>query len=173
MPQDVGNYEITAMQQAIVSRITAFSYFQNINVFYERLKNLDAEIEKALGTLSDTYSRGICILVLTPTGNDERENSPAASFDPFRVTVSVMEDPLFNMEDGGSMIPAADMGLTAYRCLKGFQPAFANAPLTPDSPTYSIAPSDDLVVYEIRLKTKLVLPPLRLEGEGAFVKGEA
>ena len=162
----------TDIQSGGVARLRACPVFNGIYATYERVGNIAAEIDLALGTLRTGFSLGICVALLTPLA-DDLSKSPGPVFDPFRLVVAVYENVLLNEDtaNGGSGKPAIDVAINAYRLFKGWQPPHCNSPLQGIPGTLQQVPNKDgLLIYHVRMACKLALLPLRLTGEASYVR---
>ena len=95
------------LRDDLASRYQADSWFDDIAVLSEKLGDVDSEIDKVVNTagVTKTGKAGLCVVVetplLLPPGNANMTESQAA------VHVIVLEDPVNNMRNAGTKIPAA------------------------------------------------------------------
>lgn len=162
----------TTLQASVVSRLLRFPVFAPIAILTERSKDFRSEVEQCLGPFTKGFQSGLFLLIGTPATAVARDQVVGPNLS-VTVAVTCSENILHNMGQSGSKLPAADAALNVLRILVGFQPAGTMAPLMPESPAMRVVddPFDpDRLCYLATLKTQVMFAPLRLDGEGAFVK---
>jgi hypothetical protein len=160
---------LAAAQAAIVTRLRKFAWFATVNIVSERIASIPNKIEQLLGTMSTTYDTGVVLVIMMPWADDPKTNIPAPFFDPFYVDLVAHENVTINT----SGKTADDVVINAYRILKGWHASpFDSALASPGEGalgSLSVPEAPHLYMKRCRLKTKLLLPPLRLPGETDFV----
>ena len=145
---------LTYLQQAIVTRLRAVPFLVDVPVFHERLKDVEAEIQKALGTIAGEGKAGIFALVLTPfakAGGCEIPGQPY--FDDVDLVVQIAENVLLNSGEQGTQKTAPAVALAIAAALHLHHEPGCFASLKTD--LIKLVPHDSLVVYNISFKTAL------------------
>jgi hypothetical protein len=158
---------LSDLQLSIANRLGRFKQFANLTILTERAKDFRSDVERALANTT-----GLFLLVGTPTANTARQQVVGPNL-KLIVAVTCSEAVVSNIGPGGSQIPAADAALDVLRALIGFQPSGCGRPLLPeDTPLRVIDdPFDpERLCYLATLSTEITCAPLRLDGEGAYVK---
>lgn len=95
-PADTSALE--TLQASALKLAQAVPFFAPVPMFYERQKNVSAEIAAALGRL-----KGIAILFLTPTGKNSNPGSPTVHL-KVRLVAEVLENVMFNTGSTGTKL---------------------------------------------------------------------
>jgi hypothetical protein len=162
----------TEIQASVSKRLARFPEFDAISILTERAKDFRGDVDRALGGIADGCKPGLFLLVGTPSTSVAREQVAGPNL-TVTVAVTCSENVLQNIADNGSKIPAADAALYVLRILVGFTPTGAMGPLMPATPGMRVIddPFDpDRLCYLATLKTQVMFAPMRLAGEGAYVK---
>jgi hypothetical protein len=88
---------IDQLQQIIVDRLASDERLAGIDIYYEKTKDINSQIELALGSL-----KGICIVVTPPVSKSGKGNLPGPYFDDVVIDVNVPENPLINESATGT-----------------------------------------------------------------------
>ena len=166
------NPSFTEIQTSVSKRLQRFPEFAQIAILTERAKDFRGDVDRALGGIQENCKPGLFLLIGTPTTSVAREQVVGPNL-TLIVAVTCSENVLQNMADSGSQIPAADAAINVLRILVGFHPTNCLAPLMPAEPAVRVIedPFDpDRLCYLATLKTQVMFAPIRLSGEGAFVK---
>lgn len=166
------NPSFTEIQASISKRLQRFPEFAQIAILTERAKDFRGDVDRALGGIQPSCKPGLFLLVGTPTTSVARQQVVGPNLSVV-VAVTCSENILQNLGANGSQIPASDAALNVLRILVGFHPTGCMAPLMPDNPAMRVIedPFDpDRLCYLATLTTQVMFAPLRLDGEGAFVK---
>lgn len=84
------------LQADIAARLAADSELGGLNIVTERVGNVLSEVNRALGLVKSTAgNRGLCLVVLQPTGNPETLELPGPLLN-LLLAVRVMERPVAN-----------------------------------------------------------------------------
>ena len=148
---------LTTLQQAVTDRLRQFPFLVDVPVFNERLKDIDSEIQKALGTLAGNGKVGIFALVLTPVakvGGCETPGEPY--FDDVDVVVQVAENVPLNTGAGGTQKTAPAVALAAAASLHLYFEQGKFGPLK--TVAIKLVPDQNLLVYNVSFKTALNAP---------------
>ena len=162
----------TQLQDSVSKRLSRFPEFDAISILTERAKDFRGDVDRALGGFADGCKPGLFLLIGTPTTGVAREQVVGPNL-TVTVAVTISENVIQNMSDIGAQIPAADAALNVLRILVGFHPSGCLSPLLPETPAMRVIedPFDpDRLCYLATLKTQVMFAPMRLAGEGAFVK---
>ncbi len=160
------------IQESIAKRLARFPQFASIAILTERAKDFRGDVDRALASIQPGCQAGLFLLVGTPTCDVARAQVVGPNLKVL-VAVTCSENVIQNLGPSGSQIPAADAGLDVLRILIGFQPSGCIRPLTPESPALRVIddPFDpDRLCYLASLSTEVAHAPLRLTGEGAYIK---
>ena len=173
----------TDLQASAAARLARFPQFQGIQILTERAKDFRSDVERALGGIHPDFKAGLFLLVGTPTCGVVNRQSPGPHL-KIIVAVTCSENIFQNSGPNGSGIAAADCALDVLRALSGFAPSTWTGPadartaqamgtLTVEEPGIRVVtdPFDpDRLCYLATLATQAATTPLRLDGEGTYVK---
>jgi len=174
------------LQLSVSTRLGRFPEFQGLRILTERAKDFRSQVDQALGPVHPDFKAGLFLLVGTPTTAVVNKQFPGAHL-RFVVAVTCSEHVIHNLGPSGSKIPAADCALDVLRALSGFAPIGWTGPesakvpynfsvLTPQDPGIRVVedPFDpERLCYLVTLTTEAAVTPLRLDGEGTYVKETA
>lgn len=157
------------VQTRVRDRLASFSQFGGINMVLQQDGDIDSKIETALATLgSDTTRPGAALLIATPMADDPT-SSIGIKLDPYQVTVSCVEDTIFNTGDTGTGRRSLEWAILALAALKGWTPDGCLAPLIGYGKVITLTPSRGTkVICTVSLKTKINIPLLRHPGEHGY-----
>ncbi len=157
------------IQKAVRDRLAAFSEFGGIAMILQYEGSIETRIETALATMTEGYRTGVAFLIATPAAEDSLPNIPTVRLDPFAVTITVIEDVTLNAPPDGTGRRALEWAVLALRALKGWTPPECSCPLKGLGNALSLGPSKgSRVVWNLTLKTRVDLEPLRLPGEYGY-----
>ena len=157
------------VQSAVRNRLASFGEFGGIAMILQYEGSIDDKISSALAVMTDGCRAGVAFLIATPAAEDTMPNLPYPRLDPFGVTVTVIEDTLFNAPPDGTGRRALEWAVLALRALKGWTPAGCSCPLQGWGNALTLGPSKgSKVIWNLTLKTRVELPPLRLPGEYGY-----
>jgi len=157
------------VQRSVRDRLAGFSDFGGLALVMQYEGSIQSRIDTALATTSEHFRPGAALLIATPAAQDSGPNLPTVRLDPFGLTLTAVEDVLFNADPGGTGRRALDWAVLALRALKGWTPAGCNKPLTGWGNTLALGNSQgSRVMVTLTLRTRIDLPPLRHEGEYGF-----
>jgi hypothetical protein len=113
---------LTRLQLECKEALEAHPYFADVKVISERQKDIENEIQVALGMLQGQGGKsGVCCLILTPRLRASKPNIPGPSFDQVAVSVLTVENPMVNTSTQGTNKAAADVALTVAGILHHFR----------------------------------------------------
>jgi len=142
--------QLAAIQDDLKALLGADPFFQRIPIFTEKQKDIESEIERALGTLEG----GACIIVVTPSANVTNPNIPGPYFDDVPIVIRVVENVLINQGNGGTNIPASaiaeQVAHACHHCLTVHGKTIVCVRL-------ALVPDDDNLIYDVTFKTKFGL----------------
>jgi len=142
--------QLTAIQDDLKTLLGADPFFQRIPIYTEKQKDIESEIERALGTLEG----GACIIVVTPRARVTNPNIPGPYFDDVPIVVRVVENVLVNQGESGTQIPAAalaeQVAHACHHCLTAH-----GKTIICDS--ISLVPDESNLIYDVTFKTKFGL----------------
>lgn len=157
------------VQKAVRDRLASFSDFGGLAMLLQYEGSVDTRMEEALAVLADGMRSGVAMLIATPVAEEGSPNTPQVILDPFGVTVTVVEDTELNAPPDGTGRRAFEWAVLALCALKGWTPPGCLKPLTSWGRTLQVAPSKGTrVVWNLTLKTKVGLAPLRQPGEYGY-----
>lgn len=157
---------LSQLQQQCADRLQADPLFANVPVLTERIKDIESEIDRALGPLNEQGGKtGLVAIILTPTANANFENVFGPFFDDIKIVVRVIENVPINQDrNTGTNISAAQAAERACNLLHHFMPDSASGPITAQKPTISLGNDPSHLSYDCRFKTSgglsTVLPQL-------------
>jgi hypothetical protein len=160
------------IQASVAKRLARFTQFASIAILTERAKDFRGDVDRALASVQPGRQAGLFLLVGTPTCDVARQQVVGPNLKVL-VAVTCSENIVQNIGPNGSQVPAADAGIDVLRILVGFQPTGCVRPLIPESPALRAIddPFDpDRLCYLATLSTEISASPLRLSGEGSYVK---
>jgi len=103
---------ITRLQLEAQEALQAHPYFADVKCITERQKDIETEIQMAIGALQGQGGKaGICCIILTPRLRSSKPNIPGPYFDQATVAVLTIENPMINISPKGTGKPAADVAL--------------------------------------------------------------
>lgn len=156
---DPVTFRLAAIQAALQARLSSHEWFADIPVLTEAKGDLENEIARALGTVTETNSKiGACVVILTPTAHCKNQNAPGPCLDPLNIVVDVLEDVLINQGDTGTKKHAAEIVEMVLRRIHWFIDPDVNAAFVAAPDAFKIINSDPLT-YEVNFQTKLALKP--------------
>lgn len=144
----------TTLQEAVTAKLRQVEFLCDVPVLNERLKDLNSEIDKALGTIASAGKAGIFAFVLTPVakcGSCETPGQPY--FDDVDVVVQVLENVLINMGAQGTQKPAPAVALAIAGALHLYYEERKFAPLKTGAIKLVAHPT--LNVYNVSFKSAL------------------
>lgn len=157
------------IQKAVRDRLASFSDFGGLAMILQYEGSIDTRIDEALAVMTDGSRIGAAILIATPAAEETGANLPVVRLDPFGVTVTVVEDTVLNAPPDGTGRRAFEWAVLALRALKGWTPPGCQKPLTAWGRALALGPSKgSRVVWNLTLRTKVELPPLRQPGEYGY-----
>lgn len=122
-------------QVDIAARLEADPYFEDVTVLKQRDAVLESDIERALSTLTEKDSKiGVCAIVLMPTLTIDGTNAPGPLYG-VSLSVQVIENPTFNLNEGGTGKSAEQIAHRVRQILhhfvNGYGSTFSFAKLEP------------------------------------------
>lgn len=155
---------LSSIQQQCADRIQSDPLFAYVPVLTERIKDIQSEINQALGPLNDQNGKtGLVAIVLTPTADVNHENVFGPFFDEIRIVVRVVENVTVNQDPiTGTNVPAADAAEKICALLHHYQPDAANGPITVRRPSIALGKDPTNLSYDCLFKTSgglTTIPP--------------
>jgi hypothetical protein len=146
---------LSQLQQQCADRLLADPMFADVCVLTERIKDIESEIQRALGPWNEQGGKtGLVAIVLTPTANVNFENVFGPFFDDIRIAVRVIENVPVNQDPNtGTNVPAAEAAERVCNLLHLFMPDGASGPITAQKPTISLGNDPNNLSYDCRFKT--------------------
>jgi len=152
-------FAIYPLQAAVKTRLEAHAYFSDITVFTEEQGDLDSEIERALGMLTEKGDKiGACVVILTPIAKSKSPNAPGPLLDDFLFSINVLENVLVNQGDDGTKKHAIQIVELILRHLHRWTVPNTNAALHVAANAFTI-PNSDPLTYQVNFVTSLCLKP--------------
>jgi hypothetical protein len=157
------------VQASVRDRLASFSEFGGLAMILQYEGSIDTKIDEALAVMTDGFRVGAALLIATPAAEENAPNLATVRLDPFGVTVTVVEDTVLNAPPDGTGRRALEWAVLALRALKGWTPPGCTKPLTPWGRTLALGPSKGArVIWNLTLRTKVELAPLRQPGEYGY-----
>lgn len=157
------------IQRSVRDRLASFSDFGGLALIMQYEGDIDSRIATALATMTEGMRQGCALLIATPAAEETGKNLPVVRLDPFGVTVSAVEDVIFNAGETGTGRRAMEWAILALRALKGWTPEGCSTPLHGWGNALGIGPgSGKRVIYNLTLRTRVDLLPLRHPGEYGY-----
>lgn len=150
---------LAQLREDAANKLRANPLLSGIEVFTERIGDIESKIEIALGSL-----KGICIIVLTPKANVSWPDSPGPVFDDVNIVVRVVENVLVNQGDSGTKKPCSYIAEVVGSGPTDEAGASANSGLhlfiTSENKTLTcrsigMVPDPDALIYDVIFKTAL------------------
>jgi len=157
------------VQTAVRDRLASFSDFGGLAMILQYEGSIDTKLDTALAVMSDGFRPGAALLIATPAAEENAPNLPVVRLDPFGVTITVVEDTVFNAPPDGTGRRALEWAVLALCALKGWTPPGCTKPLTPWGTALALGPAKgSRVIWNLTLRTKVELAPLRQPGEYGY-----
>lgn len=138
---------LSELRDAVKAFTEADPFFASIPIINERLKDINAAIEKQLGPLS-----GICVVLVTPVVSGVLANVPGANFTGIKFVARILENVLINQKKGGP--EALDVAIYIASLWSQAMPdTFASA-LVPDEPTITLGNDPQYLSYDVSFTTE-------------------
>jgi hypothetical protein len=146
---------LSQLQQECADRLLSDSLFAHIPVLTERIKDIESEIQRALGPFNGQAGKtGLVAILLTPTANVNFENVFGPFFDEIKIVVRLVENVPVNQDpNSGTNIPAAQAAEAVCNLLHHFKPDGANGPITSQRPAISLGNDPNHLSYDCLFKT--------------------
>jgi hypothetical protein len=162
-------------QREVADRLGSDGYFEDIPVFTERKRDLESEVERALGTLKSKGGKmGLAVIVQGVVGSDKMSNVVAVHLS-LELSVLVLEDVKLNGGAEGTGKSCLDVAVRVMEVLKLYQAYGLGSPLMPLDP--ALVPTGDFaprIGYQVRFGVEdggrvatRVLPPRVVPNGGA------
>jgi hypothetical protein len=118
------------LRQQVVDRLQADSYFEDMPVLVEDKGDLDNEIARALGALTETGGKvGCCVVVMSPRADVKNPNVSKPVLDPIVITIHVEEAVLINQSTQGTQKHCSDVAERVAALLHWWTPDGRQSPL--------------------------------------------
>ena len=157
---------LSQLQQQCADRLQSDPLFAQVPVLTERIRDIQSEIDRALGPLNEQGGKtGLVVILLTPTANVNFENVFGPFFDDIKIVARVVENVPINQDPNtGTNIPAAEAAERICGLLHHFMPDSANGPITAHKPTITLGNDPDHLSYDCLFKASgglsAILPQL-------------
>ncbi len=146
---------LSALQEAVAAKLREQPFFCDVPVLTERLQDIQAQIDKALGTIANEGKSGIFALVLTPTCKTGGCQTPGEPyFDNVAVAVEIAENVTINSGATGTQKPATLVALAVAKVLHLYGVPREFSPL--DTKLIKLVPNTDLLVYHVEFQCALI-----------------
>lgn len=138
---------LVGIQREVSKRLKSEAFFTDLPVVTEDIKDIESIIQQSLSKL------GVCAIVATPEASvNAYKDVQTPYFDVISIVVQVVEHPTINRSDSGFQTPALEVAEHVAIRLHGWTPNNANT-LVLDSPSITLSPDPDFLVYQIRFTT--------------------
>lgn len=142
--------QLAEVQDSLSGLLKQSPFFARIPIFTEKLKDIENEIDTALGSLAG----GACVVVITPKATVTKPNLPGPYFDDVVIVVRILENVLINQSPEGTQVPASALAEGVAHALHlqhtGGGKIIICAGL-------SIVPDEANLIYDVTFKTKFGL----------------
>jgi len=167
--QPLSSGVIPDVQAAVRDRLASFSEFGGLAMILQYEGSIDTRLDEALAVMREGFRPGAALLIATPAAEETGPNLPTVRLDPLGVTVTAVEDTVFNEPPDGTGRRAFEWAILALRALKGWTPPGCQKPLTGWGSAISLGPQQgSRVSVNLTLKTRVDLPPLRQPAEYGY-----
>jgi hypothetical protein len=159
---------LSQLQQQCADRLLSDPLFAHVSVLTERIRDIESEIDRALGPLNQTGGKtGLVAILLTPTASVNFENIFGPFFDDIKIVVRVVENVPLNQDPAtGANIAAAELAEKICALLHHFQPDNAAGPIVAQRPAITLGNDPSYLSYDCQFKTSgglmSVLPQLAM-----------
>lgn len=141
----IGNLE--EVQDTLATLLKAQPEFARLPILTEKEKDIENEIERALGALDC----GACLIVVTPKARVTNYNLPGPFFDDVSVVVRVVENVMINQGEAGTQVPASAVAeLVAKTC--HHQHTDTNKIILCTG--IAMVPDESNLIYDVTFRTK-------------------
>ncbi|MBI3986981.1 MAG: hypothetical protein HY343_08685 [Lentisphaerae bacterium] len=149
-------FRLSPIPTTLKALLDANAYFSDITVLLETKGDIENEIARALGVLTQKGGKiGVAVVILAPKASI-KDPAPGPILDPLTLTIAVFENVIFNTGADGTGKPALQIVELIMRLLHFKIPTATNSALLATG--YRLTASDPLT-YEIDFKLKLALTP--------------
>jgi hypothetical protein len=153
--------KLDLVQEAIKERLEGHFYFADIPVLVEDKGDIEADVNQALGTLTEKKTKmGICVVVSMPGARCRYPNAPGPLLDPLSITLSVVEDVASNRGASGTGKPALAVVEVVLRLLSHWTSTKFNAAIVPSATPFQLNAGSAGLQYDVNFESKLGLTPI-------------
>jgi hypothetical protein len=154
-------FRIQPLHDAVVAFLKTIPYLHEITVVSENSKDIESEIEMALGATTEKREKmGIAVVVQTPKATTRNPAMPGPSLDPFAIALQVVENVTMNRHSNeGTGKTALDVVEVLLRYLCGHVFAEANQSIMPGPTPFQKVDDGEILIYTVNVQTRLVLKP--------------
>lgn len=132
---------ITEQREEIMALLDAEPYFDDIPIFLQDDKDIEAGIDRALGPLKGKGGKtGVCVMIVTAKAGP-KEDSEFGPVWELSHMLRVLESPIVNRGSSGTLKEPTAIAERIATTLHGITPASAASPLMIEAP--GITPADD------------------------------
>lgn len=144
----IGNLE--EVQDSLANLLKAQAEFSRLPVLTEKQKDIESEIERALGALDC----GACLIIVTPKATVTKPNLPGPYFDNVSIVVRVVENVLINQGTAGTQVPASQLAEQVAHACHHQHTAGSKIIICSG---IAMVPDETNVVYDVTFSTKFGL----------------
>lgn len=147
--------KLQALQDEIKKKLEKVSELSETSVFNEQSQDIENEIERALGTVTEKDGKcGVCIIVLTPRGRSSKPNLPGPYFDSITILVRIVESVIINQSATGTGKPASWYAERVAHGLHHFQTTDKKTVVCTD---ITLVPDEQNLIYDVSFRTEIGL----------------
>jgi|SRR5581483_6745855 len=136
---------LSDIREQLRALIEADPYFADIPVITERLKDIQARIDKAVG-----LGAGLCLVLVTPAVGGVLSNVPGANFSDIRIVGRVLE----NVSRNTTGKEALDVAIYTAALWSQLRPDALSSALRPNEPAISLGNDPKFLSYDVNFLTE-------------------
>ena len=138
--------QMEELQDELATVLEKSQFFADMPILTEKQKDIESEIERALGSLG-----GACVIILTPRANVSHPNLPGPQFSDVSIVARVIENVLVNQSDAGTKNPAS---LIAEQVAANLHHVHTTSGKIVLCQQLGLVPDPDSLMYDVMFKTK-------------------
>jgi hypothetical protein len=140
------------LQNMLPWPLWADDFFADVGVIDYRAADLESEITRSLGILTEVGGKvGACVIVLPLAASVEFINATGRHPLKARITFRILEDPVLNHSTGGTQKTARMIATRIRQVLQNYKFGAFSSPLVPDAENFIIPIQDPVApeAYEV------------------------
>jgi hypothetical protein len=156
---------LQAIQNGVSALLQSNEFFLDLPVITEKLQDIEASIQKALGPVTQgaTNKSGACVIVITPQCRSTKPNMPGPYFDDVSLIVRAVENVLVNQaKDADGVLLESATGKAASFIAEKIAAALHHQQINQKIIIISDirqVPDQDNLIYDVIGKTSFGIQP--------------